>query len=109
MMKYIASLLIVMMTFNAMASEQVVLNVGEKAPFQGLLVDDELFQYIQDRIDRIDAAESALIKQNDMLIEVQKQKIVLEFERDIAIANSEKKDTAIVIIMMIAAALVAGK
>jgi hypothetical protein len=109
MMKYIASVLIVMMTFNASAGEQVVLNVGEKAPFQGLLVDDELFQYIQDRIDKIDAAESALIKQNDMLIEVQKQKIVLEFERDIAIDKFEQHKWTTTILWFLVGALAVSK
>jgi hypothetical protein len=112
MMKFITSILIVAMTFNASASEEEIMQAlmspipteaeanpepqipapkllaeGEPAPYEGLLLDAELFYYFSKRITKIDGCEAALIKQNDYLTDSQVKIIQLEFERDNARAK----------------------
>jgi hypothetical protein len=94
MMKYIASMLIVLMTFNASAADNrpVFLPAGARAPYEGLLIKRETLEYLNEKLDRIDAAESALVKQNDYLIDAQIKIVTLEFERDNARATAKEKN-----------------
>ena len=91
--------------FNASA-EIAPVRAGSPAPFSGILIDPETALNVLEEAKAYDAAYAAMIKQNDMLIELQKQKIALEFERDEARANAGKKDMAMMIILAIAAGLV---
>ena len=117
-MKLIASILIVTMTFNAAADDNEaammralnnpipteaeanpeppipapkVLQAGEPAPYEGLLLDAELFIYFGEKIKRVDGCEAALIKQNDYLTDTQVKIIQLEFERDNARKTAKEK------------------
>lgn len=108
MKTFTASLLVFLMTFNASADEvelimealrnpilteaemypqpQIpdpkLLQAGDAAPYDGLLLDQDLFRFFGERIPKINACEAALSDQVGMMIEVQNQKIELEFERD---------------------------
>ena len=99
---------ILMITNIAFANKQSILMIGDKAPYEGLLIDTETFQYLKEKIDRIDGAEAALIKQNDMLIEIQNQKITLEFERDAAHQKFEQHKWTTGVLWILVGILAAG-
>ena len=80
-MKLIVVLLLVVNTSTA--ADITFLPKGSKTPYEGFLMDSETLMNINEKAKNIIAAESALIVQNDILIEVQKQKIVLEFDKQI--------------------------
>jgi len=84
-------LAIILVTQTAIAfNKPVLIDKGTKAPFQGLLLDPETMHYVDEKINRIDGCESALVKQNDYLIDTQVKIVTLEFERDNARAKAKE-------------------
>lgn len=92
-MKFVALLLAASLFVSTASGEIVYLEKGVKTPFAGFLLDKEAQVYVNTKMAENEARDAAIISQNDLLINVQKQKINLEIQTELLQEQLDSKNT----------------
>ena len=105
-MKFIIA--IALISQISIAADIALIPKGQKAPFSGLLIDPATAKRLDSDLVRMSALRSAIDSQTDMLIDAQRQKLVLEFERDGARAQLKEQSWISGIWWFVLGAIIAG-